>query len=455
VIAARTRPDGRGVAVGYLTKRFPRLSETFILDEILGLEAAGVPLRLFAIADPVETIVQPGVSQVASPVGYLHSGLGRWAAVHDYLRFLRSHATLLRRRPLRWCAVVGHIALARRHVSTVKHFLQAGALAVELERAGAEHVHAAFAHGPASIAHFVHLLTDMPFSFAAHAKDLYISSPDILARKVAASAFVLVCSSSAAAELTRVVESHPDPAVSSHAGKIILAPHGVDTDRFAPVPTAARRPRPARLRVLTVGRLVPKKGFPVLLRAVAETTVAGLEVDCRVVGGGTLRSELSELAENLGLADSVSFLGALAQPAIVPLYQWADVFVQASVITPDGDRDGIPNSVMEAMASGLPVIASAVAGIPEVISDGTTGLLVAPGDAHALASALRSPADDPSLRGRLGAEARGYAVEHLSRRACIEPVAALLLATIDRPSTPSVAAPGVALVAEVAPGAQA
>ena len=448
--AARTQPDGHAAVVGYLTKRFPRLSETFILDEILGLEAAGVPLRLFAIADPEEVIVQPDVSQVASPVGYLHSGHGRWAAVRDYLRFLRSHVTLLRRRPLRWCAVVGHIAVARRHVSTIKHFLEAGALAVELEGAGAEHVHAAFAHGPASIAHFVHLLTDMPFSFAAHAKDLYLSSPDILARKVAASSFVLVCSSSAAAELTRVVESHPDPTVRTHAGKIVLAPHGVNTDRFTPDPDTTRRTRLARLRILLVGRLVPKKGFPVLLGALAGLKAANLDFECRIAGGGALRSELSDLALELGLADSVRFLGALPRPEIVPLYRWADVFVQASVITADGDRDGIPNSVMEAMASGLPIVASAVAGIPEVVSDGTTGLLVAPGDSTALASALRSLADNPALRERLGAEARGYAVEHLSRRACLEPVAALLLGTIHRPPASPAEAAAVATVAGTA-----
>jgi glycosyltransferase involved in cell wall biosynthesis len=426
------------MAVGYLTKRFPRLSETFILDEILGLEAAGVPLRLFAIADPGESVVQPDVARVVSPVGYLHTGTGRAAAARDYARFLRAHLTLFRRRPSRWCAVAGHVLMARRHVSTIKHFLQAGTLAVELERMGAGHVHAAFAHGPASIAHFVHLLTDMPFSFAAHAKDLFLSSPDILARKVAASSFVLVCSSSAATELTNVVESHRDPAVRSRTDKIVLAPHGVDTDRFVPGLTATdRASAPAPLRILTVGRLVAKKGFPVLLEALADLRQAGVDFECRVVGGGALGAELSERAGALGVATQVSFLGALVQDEILAHYQWADVYVQASVITPDGDRDGIPNSVMEAMASGIAVVASAVAGIPEVIHDATTGLLVAPGDAAALAAALRTLALDPPSRGSLGFNARRYAVEQLSRRACIEPVAARLLATAGQvPSSP-------------------
>lgn len=433
--AAQGASPGGAKTIGYLTKRFPRLSETFILDEILGLESAGIPLRLFAIADPGEAVIQTDVSRVASPVGYLHTGRGRGAAARDQLRFLRSHGILLRQRPMRWCAVVAHIARSRRHVSTVRHFLEAGALAVELEQAGATHVHAAFAHGPASVAHFVHLLTGMPFSFAAHAKDLYLSSPDILARKVAASSFVLVCSSSAAAELTRVVESHWDPAVRAQAGRILLAPHGVDTDRFVPGPQPSS---PGPLRILTVGRLVPKKGFSVLLDALAELMAAGIDFECRIVGGGPLKTELSEQSDRLGLTPKVSFSGALPQSGIVAHYQWASTFVQASVITPDGDRDGIPNSVMEAMASGLAVLASAVAGIPEVVHHRSTGLLVPPGDAAALAAALRGLGSDPALRLALGSQARRYAVEHLSRRACLEPVAARMLAAIDQsPALPA------------------
>lgn len=444
-------PAPAGPTVGYLTKRFPRLSETFILDEILGLEAAGVPLRLFSIADPGEGLTQPDVTRVASRVGYLHTGTGRCATARDYLRFARAHATLLRRDPRRWLAVAGHIAIARRHVSTLKHFLQAGALAADLERVGAGHVHAAFAHGPASVAHFVHLLTGTPFSFAAHAKDLYLSSPDILARKVAASEFVLVCSTSAADALTRIVAAHWDPAVRHHTDKIVLAPHGVDTTRFTP-PPATPPPVPGPLRVLAVGRLVPKKGYPVLLDALAELVSRGVSVRCRIVGGGALRGELAARATRLGLTRHVQFTGATTQQEIGEHYHWAEVFVQASVITADGDRDGIPNSVMEAMASGLAVVASSVAGIPEVVHDGQTGVLVAPGDPAALAGALHRLADEPARRAQLGAHANRYTVERLSRRVCLEPVVRRLLAAIGEPAAAGLttAAPAAAPAAEVA-----
>ncbi|MDA8286118.1 MAG: glycosyltransferase family 4 protein [Actinomycetota bacterium] len=416
--------------LAYLTKRFPRLSETFILDEILALEGAGVPLRLYAIADPGETVVQPDVAKVRSPVGYLRP---RGSAVRMHLRFLRSHATLLRRRPRRWLAVVAHIAIARRHRSTVRHFLEAGVLAVEVERIGAAHLHAAFAHGPASVAHFVHLLTGVPFSFAAHAKDLYLSSPDLLARKVAASSFVLTCSASAAADLERAVSSHWDPSVRAHTGKIVLALHGVDVERFMPtVPRAEEAP----LRILAVGRLVPKKGYSDLLAALRDLADMGTAFECRIIGGGDGRGRLAGLAADLGLDGYLSFTGALPQTEIIDHYAWGDVFVQASVVTADGDRDGIPNSVMEAMACGLPVVATAVAGIPEVVQHGTSGLLVPPGQPAALAAALFEISNDAVLRRRLGGNARRHTVEHLSRADCARAVAARFLHAVGAPAGP-------------------
>lgn len=420
-----SEPVSGAPVVCYLTKRFPRLSETFILDEILGLEANGVALRLFSIADPDERVVQPDVARVRSPVAYLRAGRGWQGSVRDYAGFARSHASLLAHRPWRWIRVATHLLVARRHLSSIKHFLEAGAMATAMESVGGEHVHAAFAHGPASIAHFVHLLTGRPFSFAAHAKDLYLSSPDILARKVAASTFVLACSESAADELRRIVASHWDPSVNVHTDKVVLAPHGVDVERFAP------RPRPAEPtttpRLLAVGRLVPKKGYATLLAALADMKSAGVDFQCRIVGGGGLRDELTDLVGALGLDGHVKLCGTLTQQEIVDEYHQADVFVQASVVTADGDRDGIPNSVLEAMATGLPVVATSVAGIPEVVTDRETGLLVAPGDPEALAAALTTVLGGPVLlREAMGANARRFVVEHLSRAACIQPVAALL-----------------------------
>ncbi len=425
-MSARPEPPECRPVVCYLTKRFPRLSETFILDEILGLEANGIPLRLFAIADPAESAVQPDVGRVASPVTYLRTGSGWRSKASDYARFFRAHGRLFWRDPSRWCAVVGHIAVARRSRASVKHFLEAGAMATEMEAVGGDHLHAAFAHGPASIAHFVHLLTGKPFSFAAHAKDLYLSTPDILATKVAASTFVLACSSSAATELRRIVAAHPDPSVNVHTDKVVLAPHGVDIDRFRPE-WADRPPDSGRmLRVLAVGRLVAKKGYPTLLAALAALDAAGVNFRCHIVGGGPLRDDLADMVARFGLDSRVTLCGTRTQQQIVEEYHHADVFVQASVVTADGDRDGIPNSVLEAMASGLAVVATAVAGIPEVVRNAKTGFLVDPSDSDALAGALKTLAADPELGVAMGGAARCFVVDHFSRRECIGPVALLL-----------------------------
>ncbi len=406
-----------GGTVGYLTKRFPRLSETFILDEILGLEAAGVPLRLFAVADPGETTVQPDVSRVASPVVYLRNPAGPAARARDGLSTVAAHARLLARAPRRYLGIVAYILRERRHRSTLVNFAQAGRLARMLEDAGARHLHAAFAHGPASVAHFVHLLTGLDFSFAAHAKDLYVTAPDLLARKVKDARFVLVCSQSAADELTRRAGGDT---------KVVLAPHGVDTARFAPRAGAARPPG-APLRVLAVGRLVEKKGYLVLLEALATLERRGVAVTCRIIGAGPQRALLAERAALLGIAGSVEFAGARTHQEIAAAYQDADVFVQASVVLESGDRDGIPNALLEAMASGLAVVASDVAGIPEVVAPGC-GLLVPPGDATALADALGRLADDEPLRGALGRGARAHSVAAFDRGECVRAIVPLFTA---------------------------
>ncbi len=416
--------------IGYLVKRFPRLSETFILDEILGLEAAGVDLRLFAIADPHEPVIQPDVARVRSPVTYLRAD-GWGGAIGAGARALAAHGALFTRSPRRYLRLVAYIAVKRRHVSTVRHFLEAGSLALTLERQGATRVHAAFAHGPATVAHFVHLLTGMPFSFAGHAKDLYRSPPDLLARKVADAEFVLVCSGSAA----RTVRQVAGPAVS----KIVLARHGVNTERFRPASRgypgangllAATNglgpnvsPRPVRL--LAVGRLVAKKGYPVLLQALARASTAGHAISLTIIGGGEERRPVEDLVKRLGLAGSVRMLGACTQQQIAAALGEADAFVQASLVLADGDRDGIPNALLEAMAAGLAVLATTVGGIPEVIVDGVTGLLVAPADPGALASALGRLAGDPALRADLGAAARAHAVTHLDRVQCARAIAPL------------------------------
>ena len=430
--------------VAYLTKRFPRLSETFILDEILGLEAQGVPLRLFTIRDPHEPVVQADVARVASAVTYLRPE----AAARARLRWLAAtsacHARLAATRPRAYGRTLLDAVVRRRRRVALSHFVDAGRLAIELERAHAVHLHAAFAHGPAAIAHQVHLLTGLPFSFAGHAKDIYVSDPQQLARRTEAATFVLACSASARDELARVA----GPA----SGAIRLVPHGVDVTRFRPaidvpgervsadgvaIDVAGER---AGLRILAVGRLVEKKGYDVLLDALALLAAAApaRPFTCRIVGDGPLAGRLRARAAALGIDSLVTFAGAQPREAVAAEYAAADIFVQASVVLPDGDRDGIPNVLLEAMASGLPVVASDVAGIPEAVTDGETGLLVPGSDPAALAGAIATLLADPGLRAALGRAGRASTVDRFDRGAAVRTVAALIRQTagpVERPAS--------------------
>jgi len=408
-----TSGGGDVARVAYLTKRFPRLSETFILDEILSLERAGVPLQVFAVADPVEQLSQPDVAQVRSSVIYLRQS-GRWRLVRGFVTSVLAHFRLVATDPARWRQALSAARQERAITGTIRPFIDAGRLAVQLRRTGCTHVHAAFAHGPASTARFAYLLTGIPYSFGAHAKDLYLSDRRELADKVADASFVLTCSMAAQQEL--VSQTGAD-------AKIVLAYHGVDTERFAPGPAGAVADAPKR--ILAVGRLVEKKGYPVLLAAVRQLLDEGHEVRLRVVGGGPDQERLATLARELGLDRRVSFAGARTHQQIVAEYAQADLFVQASVVIADGDRDGVPNSLLEAMASGLPVVASRVSGIPEAIEDGVSGVLVPPGDPGALAQALARVVTEDGFADRLGVGARHRAIADFDRRTCAQALAPL------------------------------
>jgi glycosyltransferase involved in cell wall biosynthesis len=408
-----SRPAHRDATVAYLTKRFPRLSETFILDEILGLEEAGVPLRLYAGGDPGEAVTQPDVALVASTVTYLHEA-GAAAALRRALGTLHAHGRLLIGDPARYLRALAHLLASPNRRTVIGHFATAGRLVALLRRDGARHVHAAFAHSPASIAHYAHLLSGLPFSFAGHAKDIYTSDPRSLAARAAAAEFVMVCSASAAAELERR---------TGDDARIVLAYHGVDSRRFTPSGDRAEQDEP--VRILAVGRLVEKKGYPILIDALAAVAASGRRLSCEIVGTGSAEAALREQIARRSVGDLITLAGALTHQQIAAHYRRCDVFVQASVVLGNGDRDGVPNSLLEAMASGLAVVASDVAGIPEVIEHGVTGLLVAPADVDALAEALTAVIDDAELRRHLGAGAREHVVARLDRRVCCRELAAM------------------------------
>ncbi len=385
-------PPSRPI-VAYLLKRYPRLSETFILHEILELERQGMDLRLYSLLDPAEEIVQADVARVRAPVRYLPSG---WRGV---VPLLGAHLVLLWRDPYRYVGVVVYTVRRFRSRAALKHVVRAGWLALEVERDGVTHLHAHFAHGPAAVAHFVSLLTGLPYSVTAHAKDIYTSPPDLLATKLRAARFVVTCTGYNARYLAGVMGE-------SAAGRIHRIYHGLDLRLFAPgdgVPRAAGPHAPPI--ILAVGRLVEKKGFADLIEAVRLLVNRGYDALLQIVSGGDRREALRQQISDAGLEDRATLLGPRPQEQLLALYRAATVVALPSVVTENGDRDGIPNVLVEAMRLGTPVVSTAVSGIPELVIDGETGLLVPPRDAPALATALARLLDDAALRERLAAGA--------------------------------------------------
>jgi glycosyltransferase involved in cell wall biosynthesis len=387
-----------------LVKRFPRLSETFILNEFLELRRHGIPVELFAVMDPGERSSQPEALALVPEVTYLQPGRLR-AGLPAALRTARRHprGTL---RAARW-------ALTRHTRAAARHLLHALVLVDRLADGPPAHLHAHFLHSPAALAFIAAKVSGQPYSLTGHAKDIYTELPENLRMRCDRARFVTTCTEANRAHLLTEVGLAP--------GQVHVCRHGVDLTRFT-IP--ARTPRPGR--IVSVGRLVPKKGFDILIRACGELRRRGIPFDLVVLGGGELHDELRALAHELGIGDRVQMLGSRPQRDVIEQLAAAEVFALSPVVLPDGDRDGVPNVLLEAMAAGVPVVATTVSGIPEVVTDEQTGRLVPPQRPDLLADALAQLLADPAMRTRLGEAGRRHVREHASWASVIAPLLALL-----------------------------
>ncbi len=381
---------------GVVLKGYPRLSETFIAQEILALQQRGFALRLISLRHPTDSRRHPVHDEISAPVCYLPEYL-----YQEPLRVLRGWWRA-RRLPGYAGARRAFFADLRRDLTPnrIRRFGQACVLAAELP-ATVTRLYAHFLHTPASVARYTALMTGLPWSVSAHAKDIW-TIPDWEKREKLAAADWLVTCTAAGADHLRALAPEPE--------RVKLLYHGLDLDRFAAAPSgdtsgdtspdgsAAEQP----VRLLSVGRAVEKKGYDILLRALAALP-AGLNWRLTHIGGGPLRPALERQARDLGLAARIDWRGAQAQAEVLRHYRAADLFVLASRIAGDGDRDGLPNVLMEAQSQGLACLSTRIAAIPELITDGENGVLVAAGDPEALAGALARLIADPAERRRLGA----------------------------------------------------
>ncbi len=455
-----------GRRIGYVMNGFPRLSETFIAHEIHQLERQGLGLRLFVVKREDEPWQHPVVQAISAvrehlpPVSSL-SGTSLWPWLRKNApRYATAHGRVLRRHPLRWLRTAASaLALAVQHGQRgalasqaggfslrkvyIKEFLQAGHVADAVLRSGdIEHLHGHFCHGVATITWWASQMSAVPFSFTAHAKDIYqaeLNPGRLLERKLGAARFVATCTCANAQVLKG---RHPRPE------EVHAIYHGLDTDWFAPKPQGAAlvgdtahptapstasptaSPTAAPL-ILAVGRLVEKKGFDTLLHACAWLQANGVAWRCHIVGeDGPAAPALRALIEQLGLQGQVQLVGPMTQDQLRNRYADAHVFALPCQVMADGDRDGFPNVLAEAMAMGVPVVSTAISGIPEMIDDGVHGLLVPPRDPPALGAALQRLLVDTGLHQRLARQGRERMCERFDSRRTTQELRALFEASL-------------------------
>jgi glycosyltransferase involved in cell wall biosynthesis len=388
--------------IGYILRSYPRLSQTFVLNEILALEQLGVSIQIFALIDPQEKLVQKQVEQIRAPVHYLDAAI----------------------RPRRfWNLLTEHIEVARRHFKGYIHslfylssnrsidqgyvannrwtcFLQAVYLSylLTLKEQRAEkkidHLHAHFAHDPTLIAYLVHCIKGISFSFTTHARDLYQTPEKVLSDRIRRATAVITCCSANLEYLNRIAPSQ--------TSKFFLIYHGVNLTDFQPARTLSMESDTHLPLILSVGRLVEKKGFQDLLQALHLVKSKGEYFRCVIFGDGPLHQQLREWIEEHNMASEIILNGDRTQQELIDEYQKATVFILTPVQTDDGDRDGIPNVLLEAMAVGLPVITTAVAGIPELVDHDKNGLLYQPHDVEGISSGIIELLNNVNKRSQLG-----------------------------------------------------
>jgi glycosyltransferase involved in cell wall biosynthesis len=401
--------------IAVVLKGWPRLSETFIAQELRALEQLGLRLQIWSLRHPTDGQSQDIAARLAAPVVYLPEYLR-----HAPVRLWRGWR-VARRLPGYAAALAAWRAdLARdRSANRVRRFGQALVLAAELP-ADVGHLHAHFLHTPASVARYAALLRGLPWSVSAHAKDIWTTPEWDKREKLASARWAVTCTRQGAAHLAALAP-----------GKCRYVPHGIDLTRFPHVPdlpgTRDGSDPADPVIIASVGRAVEKKGYDDLLAALA-LLPAGLHWRFVHIGGGTLLAALQRQAAALGIAARIDWRGPQTQGSVLALLRRCDVFVLAARIAADGDRDGLPNAMLEAMSQRRAVLATDVAAIPEAVRDGLTGALVPPRDVRALARRLAALIADPWSRACLGAAAAETVRQDYDFARCIGGIAAAFAA---------------------------
>ena len=387
----------RRPCVAYIMSRFPKITETFVLYEMKAIEADGARVEVFPL------LRHRGGPRHPEAVAY--EARAHFTPFLSW-RVVRANVRRMLREPARyfgtwWRALSGTWGSANYFLGALAYYPKCVLFAERMEAIGVDHVHAHFANHPALAALVVHELTGIPYSFTAHGSDLHVDRR-MLPAKVANASFVVAIS---AYNRELILEDCGE----AHADKVVVIHCGADPSVFAgssPEDEPRASSKSGAMKIACVASLEEVKGHRFLLEACRLLVEQGVDVRCDLAGGGPLREDLARLAAELGIADRIRLHGPVPRPEVRRILASADVAVLTSHPTRSGKREGIPVALMEAMMSGLPVVASGLSGIPELVDDHHTGYLVPPGDPWALAERLGRLAASPALRARMGAEGR-------------------------------------------------
>lgn len=402
-----------GPVLGMILKGYPRISETFISNEIRLLEKLGFNLHLFSMRNPRENFTHESVRKIRAGVDYLPETL-----IKPLPRLLYHNLILASKKPAAYAAAIktaGRRFLRTHKSATIKHLFQAGYLANRLLPAsGVTHLHAHFAHSPTSVAMFTSQLTGLPFSFTAHAVDIYTSDPRQLREKIALSRFVVTCTEYNRRYLLKIAGSRKTPIHRNY--------HGIDLGLFSN--NGPKREDPGQpYQLLTIARLTAKKGLPTVLRAIKLLTDKGLSINHVLIGDGADRDKILALINELDLSAVTRWLGTRPHHEVLAYYRHSDLFVLGCEVASNGDRDGIPNVLLESMAMGIPVVATDISALPELVENEATGLLVPPRQPDKLAEAMHRMLTDRELRHRIIPAARQTVVKNFDNRRLVRDLA--------------------------------
>ena len=412
-------PLDRRPVLGMVLKGYPRISEAFISNEILGLEQLGLRVHIFSMRHPRENLEHASIRKIQARVDYLPQTIlkplprllvynfrAARAYPHNYRRSLRLAVNRFKR---------------TRKSATLKHLLQAGYVVGRLlPNSHVVHLHAHFAHSPTSVAMFTAQIAGLPFSFTAHAKDIYTSHPAQLAEKIARAQFVVTCTKYNRRYLEKLAPESSTPLHCIY--------HGIDIGLFSngtQSESNAVKPQTEPYELLTVARLTAKKGLPTVLAALEELQKAQIPFRHTLIGDGDQRAEILAEIDQRGLGSHCRYLGTQPHEVVRKAYARAHLFVIGCRVAANGDRDGIPNVIAESMAMGVPVVATQVSAIPEIIVQGKTGLLIPPDDPAAMAQAVIRLLTDQDLRRRVIPAARNHIQAHFDNRRLIRALAAI------------------------------